>query len=839
MKSAIKIATQLLLWSTFTKGSELQPFRRELQLQCPPGIVQTFNGPGDLSVTESRFSFLSIGKEGRAFVKKLRRRDTQFYQDVVDNVIMATCEIKQKEEERCVPESSEFASKNWNDECIVAAGYSCGEGMCERTSNCFWDKVRKGEVRKSRFAKDEYAGAKEKLYGLNKASYAGNVAVLTIAGIIFAIVVFVLWALYFLVRYCCCCLWTCKVCKPCSPIPREDGYSVCIQWILPTILYIGCFVGLVASGFVAIVGNEDIDEAATVCFAYASLLIENMGSFLLTTSLPLKALTSIVANAAEDALEIFDGTDYVSTSANQIVQSFGDFLAMHAVGFDGNEGSLTGVQDTFVSNVEPIVDQIQGMLDTLEGDLYDSSDMINSTLSTVVSQIGSFVENTMVWQTNVTTFEGMEDDSRPIRMASVLVFFLVGGAVSFGGIIGILASRRNKESRLVAMVDLSSILSAFLGSACIVVASLTLLVSFVWHDVCEISTILVNDFEPVLGETVAKGANAVFSGTNLAVAFNLTDRIDFEEKLNEGLAQIEKVNITEQFDLVLSPLVDIQTSVVSNVQNLAFGALQETFETGVPTLCEFTHNWTLDDLSEPWNRPAGTTQWKLNSTGLPSTFSRDNDESPEKFIDRIYSLAGICDESSGDCCLGTDCTRIKDASCDSGSNCKREFACEMISQTVRTVFEKWHDANRMSANLGVECPAGLTCPTQEFQVIGNDETLVGLVSAYGDNITDTAESLINIANTTVGDAMEQVKIFLCNMNITFVATGYEQVRDEVCETMLGGFTQINFGLWALGLWLEVIALLGVVLATRLRGDSRRVASERFNMNFRHDEKGEV
>ena len=77
------------------------------------------------------------------------------------------------------------------------------------------------------------------------------------------------------------------------------------------------------------------------------------------------------------------------------------------------------------------------------------------------------------------------------------------------------------------------------------------------------------------------------------------------------------------------------------------------------------------------------------------------------------------------------------------------------------------------------------------------------------------------------------------MNITFVATGYEQVRDEVCETMLGGFTQINFGLWALGLWLEVIALLGVVLATRLRGDSRYEASERFDMNFRHDEKGEV
>ena len=841
MKNTIRNAIQVLLLSVCAGGTEIKHVRRELQLQCPPGITQTFNGPGELSVTESRFSFLSVGREGRAFVNKLRRKNTQFYQDVVDNVIMATCDVEQKEQDRCVPESSEFAAKKWNNECVIAAGHSCGEGMCERTSNCFWDKVREGQVRRSRFTKDEYEGSKEKLYGLDKTSYAGNLAIPTIAGIAVAIVIFTIWTFYFIVRYCCCCLWTsCSVCKSCSPIPKEDGYSVCIQWILPTILYVGCFIGLVTSGLTAIVGNEDIDEAATVCFAYASLLIENVGSFLATTSMPLKELTSIVANAAEDALEIFDGTDYVRITANQIIQAFGDFLTLHLVGFDGNEGAITGVQDTFVANVEPVVDQIQSMLDTLEGDLYDSSDMINSTLFGAVSQIESFVENTEVWQTNVTTFEGMENETRPIRLAAVLVFFLIGGAVCLGGMIGIIAARRNKDSRLVAMIDLSSIMSALLGSACIVVASLTLLVSFLWHDVCEISTIVTNDFEPILGETIAKGANAVFTGTNLAVAFNLTDRIDFEEKLNEGLAQIENVNITEQFELVLLPLEDIQTSIVDNIQNASYSALQGTFQTGIPGLCEFEQNWTISDLTEPWDRPTMTTQWNLNSTGVPGTEVRVDDETPEKYISRLYSLAGMCDTSSGDCCLDADCTRAQNESCSSGSNCKREFACEVISQTVRTAFEKWHDANRMSADLGVDCPLDLTCPTQEFQVVGNDDTLVGLVSAYGDNITDTAGSLVNIANTTVGDAMEQVQTFLCNMNITFVATGYEQVRDEVCGTMLGGFTQINFGLWSLGVCLETIAVIGAILATRLRGETKKEVSERWrDASFRQDKKVDV
>ncbi len=132
----------------------------------------------------------------------------------------------------------------------------------------------------------------------------------------------------------------------------------------------------------------------------------------------------------------------------------------------------------------------------------------------------------------------------------------------------------------------------------------------------------------------------------------------------------------------------------------------------------------------------------------------------------------------------------------------------------------------MSANLGAECPAGLSCPTQEFKDRNHNDTLIALVDEYGENITNAAESLINIANTTVGTAMTQVRIFLCNMNISFVANGYNQVRDEVCETMLGGFSQINWGLWALGLWLEVIALIANILATRLRGYSKKEASLR-------------
>jgi hypothetical protein len=831
-----RISFEVFTLFQFVTASAVFPIERELQLQCPPNTIESFNAPSDLEIQESPYAFLSVGRQARAFLGTIRRKKKEYYQDVLDKMIMYSCDVEQEEQNRCVPESSEFAAKNWNNECIIAAGYSCDIGFCERTSSCFWDNVSSGEVRKSRFTKDQYSKAKEQLIGLTKGSYAGNLALPTIIGISVSAAIFLLWLIYFALRYCCCCLWrSCALCKPCSPIPKEEGYNVCFQWIIPTFLYIGSFLGLMISGFIALIGNHDINDAATSCFAYVSLLLENAGSFLNESSLPLQTLTSIVTSAAIDAFNIIDGTEYVRVTANRIIQSFGDLLSLHVLGLDGNEGALIDVENAFVANVEPVVDQIQGMLDTLESDIYDGSNLINSTLTGVVSQINSFVENINVWENDVAKYEGEEFETRPLRQAAILSCFVIGGTICLVGLVGIIASKRSKESRLAAMTNLAGIFSALLGTACLVLASLTLFVSLVWHDACEISALVVNDFEPVLGETLAKGATAIFSGSNLAVAFNLTDRIDFENKLNEGLSQIENVNITEQFDLVLSPLKDIQTSVVDNVKATSFLALSSIFEVGIPGVCEFSYLWKEDDFLEPWNRSSMITSWSLNMTGLPASEERIGNESPEEYINRLYSIAGKCDSSAGDCCLNEDCSRQIEDSCNTGTNCKREAVCEAASQTIRMSFEKWHDANRMSANLGAVCPQDLTCPTAEFQSRGNQETVLGLVSSYGDNITETAGNLINIANTTVGDAMEQVRIFLCNMNITFVANGYNQVRDEICETMLGGFSQINFGFWALGIWLQSIAILSHVLAIRLRGYTKSEASERLKeSSFKSD-----
>ncbi len=694
--SLIRVNSLLLLGLYEGRSAHEGHKERNLELQCAPGIASTYeNEP--LEIPSSRFAFLNFGREGRKLIELLRRRDVTFYNGVIDNIIMATCDVEEKEETRCVPATSEFAAKNWNNDCIQAAGFSCDDDMCERTSNCFWDKVEEGKVRSSRFTKEEYESSKEKLYGLSQKSYLGDVATWPIVGISLSIAFFLLWLVYLIGRYFCCCLWTsCAPCKFCSPIPKEDGYNILLQWIFPSLFYFAGFIGMIVSGFIALVGNNDINVAATACFAYASVLIDNIGIFLESSSIPLKALKNIVKSAADDAFEIFDGTDYVRSTANEIIASFVDFMDLHVLGLTGNEGSLQSIKDTFTSNVEPIVDRIQGMLDTLEKDIFEGSELIEDTLSSSVSQIGTFKNNSQVWQVDLADYEQTEDSTRIYRQVAILSLFIIGATVCLGGLVGIVTSRKSKCNAMHSLINLAGIFSAVLGSACLLLSSLTLLISFVWHDACEISSIVVQDFEPILGETISRGANAVFNGDNLAVAFNVTDKIDFEQKLKEGLSQIEKVNITEQFQTVLNPLEEMQESVINPLKDASFSLLLSPELSGVevPGECTFDYQWRRtdwDDMIEPWMRTLetdGLTSWPLNSTGIPSTYNRVGDEGPEDYINRIYSIAGKCDSDTGECCLNGECSLTQNEVCNSGLNCKRNVLCSQTSRGVREVFEK-------------------------------------------------------------------------------------------------------------------------------------------------------
>jgi len=806
---------------------------RKLALKCP--LVENPYGNNEDYVSAGHsLDTYSKGNVGRGLIKKMRGKKLQsYYQDIVESIVMSLCDVE-NEKERCVSKNSSLAAKDWNSTCLVASDQVCPENMCERRSNCYWSKVINGKKRTTRYPAKSYGKARNSLLSFKeRSSYIRDVSELSIIGMSIGLGLGLLWFLFFVGRYCCCCLRSSSACNLCSPIPSEEGYHIRCQWNLPSSLYALSFAGIIASGILSLIGNEDMNVASTNSFELISSLVGDIGSFLGDVKLPLISIQDIVQDAAIDAQTIFNNTGYVKVTAANIISAFATFGTLHLQGLE----SLNAASDfdsalaAFNNEFSPIVNDIQGIFDTLEGDLYGNVDTIQSGLGSAIGQIDSFREETVLWQDMIHNYESKEHNLRTVRKMSVLGVFLVSFVLALIGFIGILLSRKE-----MCLVSCTGILSAVLGSVVLILASVTLCVAFLWNDACEINSLVIADLEPFVGETIAWGVNGIINDTSIAVVFNVTDKINFATKLDNGLSNVKDVNITEQLSKVVNPLGGIQV-MVDSITTTAIKGFNIKTTVNLP-MCPFDERYTVDTVLKPWeaNVKKYTTPWILKSSGEAGIYSRLGKESPKEYISRIYDTAGVCLESNS-CCLNANCSQPITYPCNSGNDC--DYPCSKVSELIKigydAVLEAFETEQKLTADLGVKCPLPIvdytvpTCPTTEFREMDQNRTLVGLINAYGENITKTSHSLVNITTTSVGGAMDEVHNFVCSMDTSlYVGSRYYNVREEVCGTMLGGFAQVNWALWVLGISLEIIAILANLLSKRLRGMSKKEAWEKMS-----------
>lgn len=139
--------------------------------------------------------------------------------------------------------------------------------------------------------------------------------------------------------------------------------------------------------------------------------------------------------------------------------------------------------------------------------------------------------------------------------------------------------------------------------------------------------------------------------------------------------------------------------------------------------------------------------------------------------------------------------------------------------------------------------------------------LVLVTKDYKGKITETKDTLVNLASTSVGATMLEVEAsspscslcvpfslqpllfvfpfpfflnhflsfpqdFLCNMNVSFVERRYDEVNHDICVTFFGGVTQINWAFWMVGVSLEAVAIVAHILSVRLRGLSQKDVERR-------------
>jgi hypothetical protein len=786
---------------------------------------------GNLTIIDNRFAALSHGDLSKDLLWIMRGKKTSsYYENLINNVIVFTCQDSQYE--RCVPEDSDDAAKDENGACIIASDSSCEPGTCERKANCHWNDVQAGGNRTLRNPSITKLMAEKNLFDYrNGKSYIRQLLTPSIIGISVAIVLLLIWILYFIARYCCCCLWTtCSMCRLCSPIPREEGYRVCLHWVVPILCYVVGFLGIVLSGAIALVGNQDIDFALSESFEYVHQLLENFGIFLAQVMRPLNVIYNVIEEAAIEAFAIFRNTGFVKTSAEAIGDAFQylgtdrDFAPGVAIIIQ----AINTASASFRSNIDPIVEDVESMLKTLEDGLYDNVDMIKSSLDSIIGGVTTFEDFQVAWSSNLTDFQELEREVRPYRLGGILSMFLIGGTVALVGLIGIISSRNRKLTKLHSMMNIAGVVSAFVATITFILASITLIVSFAWMDACEIEQIILTDLEPFLGKTAAQGASAIFNGENLTSAFNISDDLDFEGKLNKGLERIESVNISEQFSSLLVGFDQVDAGI-EQISTSLFEAFQSILLQTNSSICPFNDDlYSIDYMNEPWsaNENKTVTSWYVQTTGNQELYSRIGNETALDYFQRIYSVAGDCTENSANCCLNEQCFIGVGSKCNSGSGCDFDDYCRFSSSTIQDLAAEFlrfqYDSQNLGSDLGIYCHS-TQCLTEAYQNAGFNESLIGMISSYGERIDETASSLVNLTSTSIGQVIAQVEKLLCK-DISFVADGYQNVRDEVCTSMLGGFSQINWGLWMLAILLEFIAILINVLSTRLRGMTRHEAN---------------
>ena len=144
---------------------------------------------------EGYFDVYSQGAYGRSAVERLRSKPESYYQNLLDNAIMFLCDVPNASE-RCVEEDSPLAAYG----CIKASDFECPTGLCERASNCYWNTVKAGQNRTTRFEVDAYAKAADALYG-TKNSYLREIAEVGLIGIVISALLLISWILFFIGRY--------------------------------------------------------------------------------------------------------------------------------------------------------------------------------------------------------------------------------------------------------------------------------------------------------------------------------------------------------------------------------------------------------------------------------------------------------------------------------------------------------------------------------------------------------------------------------------------------------------------------------------------------------------
>lgn len=720
--------------------------------------------------------------KARETAAAMRLASEDWYVEIMEAMVVNQCEKKNYDEiqNRLVDnlDSTANVDRRGNCKCskdFLDMNYDC-ETQCEVEENCYWGPVVENEDREPKYDDSDVKASEEM-----QEEYQFGLLKVMVPQIVLGVLVFFGTFVYFIFR----CICRCKQCKHLYE-PKEKGYTH-NEKRLPIFFYIFFGLGVIICSFVAFAGNEDVTAGLTKTFDAVDNGIEGVIDFIGDASGPMIGVRDTTVDAANITIDIIAGTGW--TAGGMAVLK--DMVSHYNVSYSAREpfiGDAMGdALENIDANIDPIVGDIQTTLDTLADGLVEMRNSIVQSVNSALNMLQGMNTSLSETQGQLDTYSEMVIEYQDWRQAGVMIVFIFAIFLFVLGILAITAAwtKCKYDDFIIYSFHLVWMFGALVCTLSFIVSGVATVLSVFFVDSCEMMDILVEDFTPYMGPSTAKGLNACFNDTPLVEAYNLTEQLSFAADLTAQFAILEESDTSAAFAGAKQPVNDTGLFLMSLNASKPLEFLNFfTNNNEVNSNCPFDDVYTEEHVRTPWSESnTGAVSWNTED------YAREGTEDGLAYMTRIYTIADytLC---------GFELKNLTDA-------------WEFASEKVQLIED-------MEADLGfnAELCETVSCPTEAWPY---SNTLWEQLLEYERNVTLLEESLLNMTDSLVGDLINHVDDFYCNMKCGFIATLYHEMSDAMCNSLLGGFIQINGALMTLAFFQIPIILCAEILVTRLWG----------------------
>jgi len=712
-----------------------------------------------------------------------------------------------------------------------------GTHYCERLESCKWESIVEGRAREVQYCdKDDIAAGRfkdGKICSVDEVTYADEelsewlkttIAYFLIA-VILGVTVFIVFSLFCVFRCCC---------NRCGGRfgHAEQKYTF-LQKFIPTTIFMLCVLGILIATGLAHEGNGKVDDGLQITFDSLNDLLDNTYCFLESAKIPIQSVLNTVSSASETAISFLDETDWVYTSVDDIVQQLESFesvyverleeYAEYTGDFDLAE-EIAPVKATLVEDVQgDIIEGLETAFATLRDEMVSQQteieDQVNEAVNSIVELQDSLSENCEGESCLKNTLVDAEEtvvDTSDIRLAAALALFaisLVLGSMGFIGILAGVAPIRCSKYVTGFTLNFTWLLAPAVSTLSFVVAGATLLFSVVWTDTCGLMEEMTYDFEGFLDPQMAVGLNACFNDTSLLEAYNLEDELDFADQLTDQFAIVSDLDVAEDFSFVRDSMLEVQKTIEKSIDvSAALEVLNDLLEAEGGVCGGYTGiAFELDTIRAPWEQMRNDeyTTWETSQT--PTQYARVGTETREEYVGRLLEVRPI-----GEC---PDWPAFDESVME---------AYEVVVQLLVLREDMTVDFGIFGTTISNEiktirgCEENTLCTTAAFRqkTPNRDDSVANVVIDIEDRLEDTKDAFIQLGDDTVGDLINHVDDFYCNMFCGYIRNDYEKVHEGMCVSTLEGFASVSIAVYVLAILLVPFTVCAAILVIRLQGEGK-------------------